>query len=35
VRGEHPAEPTLRDGYESLKVVVAAEEADRSRKLQG
>jgi myo-inositol 2-dehydrogenase/D-chiro-inositol 1-dehydrogenase len=34
VRGEHPAEPTLRDGYESLKVVVAAEEAARSRKLQ-
>jgi len=34
IRGEHTAEPTLHDGYESLKVVVAAQEAAGTRNWQ-
>jgi predicted dehydrogenase len=34
VRGECPAEPDLYEGYESLKIVMAAEEAAMSSRLQ-
>jgi myo-inositol 2-dehydrogenase/D-chiro-inositol 1-dehydrogenase len=34
VRGEHPAEPDFRDGFESLKIVLAAERAAATSGLQ-